>query len=131
MRELIIKKYDITELSNIYNGDRFIITRDKDREVISIKEIREDTSKNVFGTLSIEGKENYRLGSYLTDGNIVISESVFDESGNREMTEYIFDQKFKYITSNFKTFTITSSHKYNDKEDKQKRVSKKFRKQVS
>ena len=117
MVELIIKKYDITELSNPYNGDRFIITRDKDREVISIKEIREDTSKNVFGTLSIEGKENYKLGSYLTDGNIVISESVFDESGNREMTEYIFDQKFKYISSNFKTFTITSSRKYNDKED--------------
>lgn len=117
MGELIIKKYDITELSNTYNGDRFIITRDKDREVISIKEIREDTSKNVFGTLSIEGKENYRLGSYLTDGNIVISESVFDESGNREVTEYVFDQKFKYIRSNFNTFTITSSREYNDKED--------------
>ena len=117
MRELIIKKYDITELYNTYNGDRFIITRDKDREVISIKEIREDTSKNVFGILSIEGKENYRLGSYLTDGNIIISESVFDESGDREVTEYVFDQKFKYISSNFKTFTITSSHKYNDKED--------------
>ena len=131
MRELIIKKYDITELSNPYNGDRFIITRDKDREVISIKEIREDTSKNVFGILSIEGKENYRLGSYLTDGNIIISESVFDESGDREVTEYVFDQKFKYISSNFKTFTITSSHKYNDKEDQQKRVSKKFRNTIS
>lgn len=131
MGELIIKKYDITELSNTYNGDRFIITRDKDREVISIKEIREDTSKNVFGTLSIEGKENYRLGSYLTDGNIVISESVFDESGNREVTEYVFDQKFKYIRSNFNTFTITSSREYNDKEDQQKRVSKKFRNTIS
>ena len=118
MVELIIKKYDITELSNTYNGDRFIITRDKDREVISIKEIREDTSKNVFGILSIEGKENYRLGAGLTDGNIVISESILDESGDREITEYVFDQKFKYITSNFKTFTITSSRKYNDKEDK-------------
>ena len=117
MKELIIKKYDITELSNTYNGDRFIITRDKDREVISIKEIREDISKNVFGTLSIEGKENYRLGAGLTDGNIVRSESILDESGDREITEYVFDQKFKYITSNFKTFTITSSHKYNDKED--------------
>lgn len=117
MGELIIKKYDITELSNTYNGDRFIITRDKNREVISIKEIREDTSKNVFGALSIEGKENYRLGSYLTDGNIVISESVFNESGDREVTEYVFDQKFKYIRSNFNTFTITSSRKYNDKED--------------
>lgn len=117
MKELIIKKYDITELSNTYNGDRFIITRDKDREVISIKEIREDTSKNVFGTLSIEGKENYRLGASLTDGNIVISESILDESGDREITEYVFDQKFKYITSNFKTFTIISSRKYDDKED--------------